>query len=926
MKIINKKILALLIIMLFSLSFVTMMEVYAEGEEVIDVARAYVAVPVIGEAPSIDVTPGDSSKYWIDDNETSWYRISPTSGPFDTFLGGRIYSFRILFRPKPGYTFSDDTLFLINDAKTGYWGDSKAMAQQYFYTVDEGTNVTITFKYKNEQEEYVVFSQETVKYNEMVGRPTTNPTKEGYTFVKWETANGYDVDFNSHVTTSTDYFAVFIENANLQHYTITLNPNNDTLETDTIDNVVGGSINSLETVENYGFTVPNGKQFYGWKVGEKIYLPGEYFKVTSDITATAQYIGSTTLPTTHTITFKDGTATLGTDVVNDNATLTVPANPEKQGYVFVNWYADEGLETLFDFSTPITSDTTIYARWNEKIEDISVTITLPVAGQNPVETGESGDSSKYTIKSVAFYDDESNLLSSSDTFVAGETYTIYVTYSPKVGYTFPSDVSATINDEAATFWTTISDQYQSKAFYIDYTVPVLPTVVTEASATVVAPVAGEHPSFTATPGDSDAYTATVYAWYDLDNNGASMTASDTFVEGNEYQVRIHFVANDGYEFSASPSYVINGTPNFTAYEMSNQRGMNFTVSSSQVTTHTVTFNLDGGTMSGENSVVVNHGEKVARPANDPYKADMYFVDWYADSTKTTKFNFETTEINEDTVIYAKFKSYASLAIGTTPGGKYSVPEVFAENMNESMNATVPQDGIVTLTAVADSGYHFVGWYEGVIGNSYFVEDHTNTLISSNATYTVTIENALIIRAVFAEDEVNNGDLNSPTYTIIEGGNQTYYKGSNTNIVIKASGPVDKLQGMEIDNGNPINPSDYDIESGSTILTLKSSFLENSSLGEHTITFKYDDGEVETKITIAEATDNDDPTTNPDENENNNDNQTTNPKENNAGTNSNGGSNPKTSDDVMTYVYVFVISFIGLISGIIFLKRKGLINK
>ena len=34
--------------------------------------------------------------------------------------------------------------------------------------------------------------------------------------------------------------------------------------------------------------------------------------------------------------------------------------------------------------------------------------------------------------------------------------------------------------------------------------------------------------------------------------------------------------------------------------------------------------------------------------------------------------------------------------------------------------------------------------------------------------------------------------------------------------------------------------------------MKADFLENSSLGEHTITFRYDDGEVSTKLTIANA--------------------------------------------------------------------------
>ena len=40
-----------------------------------------------------------------------------------------------------------------------------------------------------------------------------------------------------------------------------------------------------------------------------------------------------------------------------------PADPVKQGYTFAGWYADEALTTPWDFTTPITKDTTLYAKW-----------------------------------------------------------------------------------------------------------------------------------------------------------------------------------------------------------------------------------------------------------------------------------------------------------------------------------------------------------------------------------------------------------------------------------------------------------------------------------------------------------------------------------------------------------------------------------
>ena len=41
---------------------------------------------------------------------------------------------------------------------------------------------------------------------------------------------------------------------------------------------------------------------------------------------------------------------------------TAPA-PTKTGYAFAGWYADSGLTTPFNFATPVTADTTLYAKW-----------------------------------------------------------------------------------------------------------------------------------------------------------------------------------------------------------------------------------------------------------------------------------------------------------------------------------------------------------------------------------------------------------------------------------------------------------------------------------------------------------------------------------------------------------------------------------
>lgn len=156
-----------------------------------------------------------------------------------------------------------------------------------------------------------------------------------------------------------------------------------------------------------------------------------------------------------------------------------PTDPTKSGFAFVNWYSDEELTTLFDFSSAINNDTTLYAKFNQLITSISATITEPVGG--------------------------------------------------------------------------------------------------------------EHPSFIVTVPDGAHYTAVVDTWYDLNNNGAHLSDSDTFVTGNEYQARIHFTTDTGYEIANLATYTINDTPNTTTFDTAEQRGMNFVATAPAHThTHTLT--------------------------------------------------------------------------------------------------------------------------------------------------------------------------------------------------------------------------------------------------------------------------------------------------------------------------------------------------
>ena len=52
-------------------------------------------------------------------------------------------------------------------------------------------------------------------------------------------------------------------------------------------------------------------------------------------------------------------------VATADGKLVKPADPTREGYTFVGWYTDEACTQAYDFSTPVTADMTLYAKWTK---------------------------------------------------------------------------------------------------------------------------------------------------------------------------------------------------------------------------------------------------------------------------------------------------------------------------------------------------------------------------------------------------------------------------------------------------------------------------------------------------------------------------------------------------------------------------------
>ena len=73
--------------------------------------------------------------------------------------------------------------------------------------------------------------------------------------------------------------------------------------------------------------------------------------------------------------FKDQTIEYGETIKTDKLTI-----PEVEGYTFIGWYTDHTCTTEFKFSTPITGDTKVYAKWEKNAPVLPDTYALNVSG------------------------------------------------------------------------------------------------------------------------------------------------------------------------------------------------------------------------------------------------------------------------------------------------------------------------------------------------------------------------------------------------------------------------------------------------------------------------------------------------------------------------------------------------------------------
>ena len=195
------------------------------------------------------------------------------------------------------------------------------------------------------------------------------PSKENHTFAGWY--NGDEkFDFDADTTNAPNVLNL-VAKWDINQYTIKFVSDHGSFEDQTIE--YGG------TIKTDKLTIPKveGYTFDDWYTDNTYSTKFDFTQpIKSNTTVYAKWTAND-----YEVSFitEHGKAPASQNVPY-NETATDPGKLSAEGYTFDDWYTDATYTTKFDFSTPITGDTKVYAKWEKNAPVLPDTYALNVSG------------------------------------------------------------------------------------------------------------------------------------------------------------------------------------------------------------------------------------------------------------------------------------------------------------------------------------------------------------------------------------------------------------------------------------------------------------------------------------------------------------------------------------------------------------------
>lgn len=543
--------------------------------------------------------------------------------------------------------------------------------------------------------------------------PTTEPTREGYSFKGWSVevipaendadhldADGADDAADETLLKAGDTYTItaggVIFTAQWQKKTFTVKY----YLPDETGAWVEKKMDTVDSVDyaTYSLWTPNaedGYEFSGWyqkpaDIGvkakvEKLYMAKEwklYGKFTP-IEYTIQYVyndgkATSTNPTTYT-------------VESDTITLA-DATGADWGKTFLEWH-DENGQKITEIPTGSTGDRVITAYWNwpvhlhyldkdnNEIESATLYVSELEPGACVLPTGEKTgydfDGWYEAKKDIGTASHKLNALSIAKKWELYGRYTAKTDVSYTVKYLREGDNKVLAPEKVVTDQTFDTEVTEQAADVVGYT-PDAP------SKTMIL---DEYNKVLTFSYSANTYDYTVRHIKQLPDGSYDEANAEVETLSGKFEALAAVTAKDYGEH-----YPTNDAD--TKQNIKIEKGLTIDVKY-DLDEHTLTFETNGG--SAINPVTVRHGNAVARPA-DPTKDKYTFIGWYADPEFTEEYDFATV-LEADKTIYAKFEltstpigdiyvRYDVLHIKQLPDGTYDLANAEVEHLSAKKDTTV----------------------------------------------------------------------------------------------------------------------------------------------------------------------------------------------------------------------------------------------
>lgn len=543
--------------------------------------------------------------------------------------------------------------------------------------------------------------------------PTTEPTREGYSFKGWSVevipaendadhldADGADDAADETLLKAGDTYTI---TAGGVIFTAQWEKKTFTVKYYLPDETGAWVEKKMDTVDSvdyatYSLWTPNaedGYEFSGWyqkpaDIGvkakvEKLYMAKEwklYGKFTP-IEYTIQYVyndgkATSTNPTTYT-------------VESDTITLA-DATGADWGKTFLEWH-DENGQKITEIPTGSTGDRVITAYWNwpvhlhyldkdnNEIESATLYVSELEPGACVLPTGEKTgydfDGWYEAKKDIGTASHKLNALSIAKKWELYGRYTAKTDVSYTVKYLREGDNKVLAPEKVVTDQTFDTEVTEQAADVVGYT-PDAP------SKTMIL---DEYNKVLTFSYSANTYDYTVRHIKQLPDGSYDEANAEVETLSGKFEALAAVTAKDYGEH-----YPTNDAD--TKQNIKIEKGLTIDVKY-DLDEHTLTFETNGG--SAINPVTVRHGNAVARPA-DPTKDKYTFIGWYADPEFTEEYDFATV-LEADKTIYAKFEltstpigdiyvRYDVLHIKQLPDGTYDLANAEVEHLSAKKDTTV----------------------------------------------------------------------------------------------------------------------------------------------------------------------------------------------------------------------------------------------